>query len=120
MMVKYLNLFIYQGSDFERSVILTDPDTEDPLALDDLTFKGQIRKTPLSEGFYDLEIIKSVDIAGEITIKLGYDTSTIISSGRYVYDIFFTDEVNNRRIKVIEGIVEVIPQVTRTEEPEEV
>lgn len=113
-MATYANLYIDQGSDYETSVILEDS-AGDPLVLDSLDFQGQIRRTPQSDTAYDFEITKSSSIVGSITVKLDRNTSLSMYPGRYVYDIFAIDQGFDNRFKVLEGIVEIIAQVTRTE-----
>lgn len=113
-MATYANLYIDQGSDYETSVVLEDS-AGDPLVLDDLEFEGQIRRTPQSDTAYDFEIVKSTGTVGGITVKLNQNTSSSMYSGRYVYDIFAVDQGFGTRFKVLEGIVEIIAQVTRSE-----
>lgn len=113
-MTTYANLYIDQGSDYETSIVIEDS-AGDPLVLNDLEFHGQIRRTPQSDTAYDFEIIKSTSTIGGIIVKLDRDTSLSMYPGRYVYDIFALDQGFNTRFKVLEGIVEVIAQVSRIE-----
>jgi len=113
-MATYANLYIDQGSDFQTSVVLEDS-AGDPLDLTELSFQGQIRRTPQSDTAFDFEIIKSLSTAGGIIVRLSKDISIAMNPGRYVYDIFATEAGFNNRFKVLEGLVEIIPQVTRIE-----
>ena len=113
-MATYANLFVDQGSDFQTSVILEDS-AGDPLDLTELSFQGQIRRTPQSDTAFDFEIINSETIAGGIVLRLSNTISSDMSPGRYVYDVFAVDSGFGTRFKVLEGLVEIIPRVTRIE-----
>jgi len=114
-MATYANLFIDQGSDFSTVISLEDR-SSDPFELDNVVFSGQVRRTYQSETAFDF-VISIVDVdLGEILVSLPENTTSQMKRGRYVYDIFAenTETGNEFKIKVLEGIVEVVPQVTRT------
>jgi len=113
-MATYANIYIDQGSDYKTGIILEDRNS-DPLELTNLTFDGQIRRTYQSETSYDFTISITDANDGEIEITVPEETTSQMRGGRYVYDIFAEDSVSGTRFKVLEGIVEIIPQVTRTE-----
>jgi len=111
-MATYANLYIDQGADFKSNVLIEDTNT-DPLDLNDLTIYGQIRRTYLSDTAYDFTITK-VDVSGgEIQIELDAATTESMNRGRYVYDIFADDVGNGTTFKILQGIAEVVPRVTR-------
>lgn len=112
-MATYANLYIDQGSDYSTGIILEDKNS-DPLDLDTLSFDGQIRRTYQSETSYDFVISIADADGGEIEVSVPESTTSIMKGGRYVYDIFAEDSVSGTRFKVLEGIVELIPQVTRS------
>lgn len=111
-MATYANLFVDQGSDFQTSVEL-EIATSDPLNTDQLVFHGQIRRTPGSDSAFDFEIMKSQTEDGVIIIRLPRQVTETMRVGRYVYDIVATDPGFDNRFKVLQGILEVVPQVTR-------
>lgn len=113
-MATYANLYIDQGADFKSKVSIEDTNT-DPLDLANLTVYGQVRKTYLSETAYDFTIIKSDVSGGEIEIQLPASVTETMARGRYVYDIFADDDGNGTTFKVLQGIAEVVPRVTRAE-----
>jgi hypothetical protein len=39
--------------------------------------------------------------------------STDIKPGRYLYDVEIVDSINNIRLRVVEGVVIVTPEITR-------
>jgi len=48
---------------------------------------------------------------GVILLSLPYANTANISAGRYVYDVLIKDS-SNTVIRVLEGVVNVLPQVT--------
>ena len=114
-MATYANLFIDQGADYSTGVALEDRNG-DPLELDTLSFDGHIRRTYTSETFYSFIISIADSDNGEIEIAVPDSTTSQMRGGRYVYDIFAEDSVSGTRFKVLEGIAEVIPQVTKINE----
>jgi len=111
-MATYANLFVDQGSDFQTTITLEEP-SGDVINVANINFDGQIRRTPGSDQAFDFEIIKPEGEPGSITIRLSSSVTESMGSGRYVYDIFATDEGFGNKFKVLQGILEVIPQVTR-------
>jgi len=111
-MASYSNLFVDQGADFSTFVTIASVEN-DPLDLTDLNIEGQIRKSYGSSTAFDFSIVKTDVTGGQIQIKLDSDTSGSMSIGRYVYDVYAENTTNNQRFKVIEGILEIVPRVTR-------
>ena len=112
-MASYANLFVDQGADFSTNFIVEGAD-RDPLDLTDLTLSGQIRRTHQSETAFDFILSKADAVGGEILIELDDATTASMKRGRYVYDIFASDTVSGNNFKIIEGILEIVPRVTRT------
>jgi len=111
-MASYANLFVDQGADFSTFV---DIEGEDGTALDltNLSLKGQIRKSYGSNTAFDFTVVKTDVAGGQIQITLDSDTSGSMSIGRYVYDVYAENTSDDRRFKIIEGILEIVPRVTR-------
>jgi hypothetical protein len=112
-MASFSNLFVDQGSDFSTNLIVEDSN-RDPLDLTDLTLSGQIRRTHQSETAFDFILSKADATGGEILIELDDATTSNMKRGRYVYDIFASDSVSGNDFKIIEGLLEIVPRVTRT------
>jgi len=111
-MASYSNLFVDQGADFSTFVEI-ESTNGDPLDLTDLNIEGQIRKSYGSSTAFDFSIVKTDIEGGQIQVKLDSDTSGSMSIGRYVYDVYAENTANDQRFKVIEGILEIVPRVTR-------
>jgi len=112
-MASYANLFVDQGSDFSTNLIVEDSN-RDPLDLTNLTLTGQVRRTHQSETAFDFILEKADSTGGEILIQLDNVTTASMRRGRYVYDIFGSDDITGNDFKIIEGILEIVPRVTRT------
>jgi len=111
-MASYSNLFVDQGADFSTFVTIESSDNG-PLDLTDLLIKGQIRKSYSSSTAFDFTVIKTDIAGGQIQIKIDSGTSASLSAGRYVYDVFAENTLDDTRFKIIEGILEIVPRVTR-------
>ena len=112
MAAGYQELFIEQGSDYVTTITLDDVDGT-PFDLSDYTGKSQIRKSYYSANSTAEFIIQITDPpAGTIFMKLDANTTSDIAAGRYVYDVAIKDTANTVT-RVLEGIVNVLPQVTR-------
>ena len=106
------NLFVDQGSDFETKIELENSVSE-PLDLTNIVFSGQVRKSPYALTAYDFTITNDTNNPGTIIIQMDNMTTSSMKGGRYVYDIFGNDTSLGTEFKVLEGILEIIPQVTR-------
>jgi len=106
------NLFVDQGSDFISQVELENA-TSDKMDLQDITFTGQVRKSAYSVNAYDFYIDKVANVDGVIRISIDSSVTESMKGGIYVYDIYGHDSTTGTTFKALEGMLEVIPQVTR-------
>lgn len=113
-MATYANLYVDQGTDFQTAILAED-ENGDPIDLTSLEITGQVRRTYASETAYDFTITKQNESAGEIIIELDAQTSGSMHRGRYVYDIYAegTTAGSGKAFKILYGILEIIPRVTR-------
>lgn len=112
-MATYANLYIDQGADFATNIVVEDVNG-DPVDLTNLTLSGQVRRTYQSETAYDFTITKINAAKGELQIRLSDSVTSTMNSGRYVYDVYGNDSQTNNDFKIIEGIAEIVPRVTRS------
>ena len=111
MAAGYQELFLEQGSDFNTSITLSDVNG-DPYNLTDYTAKSQVKKSYYSSNTTANFIITISDPAlGIIAMSLDSANTANITAGRYVYDVIIKNSSNNIT-RVLEGIVNVLPQVT--------
>jgi hypothetical protein len=104
------NIVIDQGADFQTTIIITD-DNEQIVDLSGFTGFAQMRKYYTSSTSYNFDVTIAA-ANGAVTIAMSANTSNNINSGRYVYDCELMAP-NNKRSRIVEGIVTVTPQVTR-------
>jgi len=113
MAAGYQELFLEQGTSFNTTIYLDDV-YGDSYNLSNYTASSQVRKSYYSS---NATATFSTHIsAGTITLQLTANTTASISPGRYVYDVLIssTTDAANNTIRVLEGIINVTPRVTRT------
>lgn len=112
-MASYANISADQGADFQISIDIEDANG-DPLNLETYDLYGQVRRTYKSESAVDFAVSTVGDPAlGSITIELTSTQTSAMKAGRYVYDVYANNRVTNQAVKVVEGVLELIPSVTR-------
>lgn len=107
------NLTIDQGTDFEAVIKLYSSNTS-ALDLTNYSASAQMRKsydTTSASGTFTVTIPNP--ILGELNIALGHTSTALLKYGRYVYDILLTNTSTNIQTRAVEGIVTVMPRVTR-------
>lgn len=113
MSAGYQELFLEQGTSFNTTIYLDDV-YGDSYNLSSYSASSQIRKS-----YYSANATATFDalvnINGIITLGLTANTTANIAPGRYVYDvvIYNNNDRANNTIRVLEGIINVTPRVTR-------
>ena len=107
----YQNLLVERGANFLVSIVLDDVYGENY----DLT--GFTATSQLRTSYYAANATASFNTTidyttSTVSLSLAANTSANIAPGRYVYDTILTDGSYNV-VRVLEGIVEVSPSVTR-------
>jgi hypothetical protein len=111
MAAAYQNLLLEQGTSFLVSIVLDDIYGNN-YNLTNFLATSQMRKSYYSSNGV-ISFSTSVDIpTGTITLSLPANTSANLIPGRYVYDTIITDNENNV-VRVLEGVIDVSPSVTR-------
>ena len=110
-MAAYTELTIEQGATFSTVVNVEDI-YGGAINLDSYTTDSMMRKSYYSNTFYTITSTISNAANGEITLSMSAANSALLTSGRYVYDVIIEDS-SNTVTRVIEGIVTVLPSVTR-------
>ena len=109
------NIVVDQGADFATTITVRD-DSGNAINLTNYTGPGQIRKHYTSTIAHNMQIVfENPRTNGQITLKLSRTQTANLASGRYVYDVEVTDG-SDTRSRLVEGIVTVTPQVTRSNE----
>jgi hypothetical protein len=109
----YTELFLEQGASFNTSIELDDIAGES-FNLVTYSASSQMRKSYYSSNAAATFSVSTGDnpSLGVITISLNSANTANIYPGRYVYDVYLTSALS--RVRVLEGIVNVSPQVTKT------
>jgi hypothetical protein len=111
MSAAYTNLYIEQGTSYSTSITLNDAFSS-TFDLTGYTVSSQIRKSYYSANA-TATFATSINLSsGQIILSLDAPTTSNISPGRYVYDAKIKDSYNNVT-RILEGIVDVSPSVTR-------
>ena len=107
------NIVIDQGTDFSSTITVTDDDG-DITDLAGYTANGHIRKHYSSSTATVFDCVFGTPTTdGKLTISLPRTVTGAMEAGRYVYDVELTNTTSNTRIRLIEGIATVTPEVTR-------
>lgn len=105
------NLYVDQGSTYSTTMVLTDINGI-ASNLANMSANGQIRKSYTSANVV-AQFATIIDVAnGVLNISLPSDVTANMSYGRYVYDILLSGN-NNIKMRLVQGILEVSPSVTR-------
>lgn len=110
----YTELFLEQGADFNMSIELDDV-SGSSFNLMNYTASSQMRKSYYSTNAAATFIVSTGNTPenGVILMSLDSANTANIYPGRYVYDVYVTSTTANNRVRVLEGIVNVTPQVTK-------
>jgi hypothetical protein len=111
MAAGYQELFLEKGATFSTSLTL-DGSNGTAYDLTNVTAKSQVRKSYYSaNSTADFVVTIPNPTSGVINMLLSSANTSNIAPGRYVYDVVIKDSSNNVT-RVLEGIVNVTPQVT--------
>ena len=110
MPAAYTNLYLEQGTTFTTTITLDDV-YGDIYDLSGYSASSQIRKSYYSANA-TATFSTSINISqGTVTLDLTADVTSNIAAGRYVYDTVLISD--NSTVRILEGIVDVSPRVTR-------
>ena len=112
-MASISNLFVDQGADYSN-IITVASTTGAPLDLTGYTVKSQMRKSYTSTTAYDFTASIYDAVNGKVRLQLNPTQSEAIIPGRYLYDVEITTPNGLSKTRVIEGIVTVTPEITKT------
>lgn len=113
MSAGYQELFLEQGTSFNTTIYLDDV-YGDAYNLSHYTASSEIRKSYYSTNATATFSTSTLD--GSILLRLDANATANIRPGRYVYDVLLksTLDAANNTIRVLEGVINVTPRVTRT------
>lgn len=112
-MSAFVELYIDQGSTFVNSINLTDDVTNQPVDVTGYVVTSQMRRSYYSaNASADITCTVTNPGTGEISLSLTAGQTANIKAGRYLFDVKTRDSGNNVS-RVLEGIINIMPQVTR-------
>lgn len=111
-MAAYVEITIEQGADFTTTVTVKD-EAGNPTNLNNHSVAAQLRKSHYSSFATDFTAAITDPGAGTITLTMAAAVTANITPSRYVYDLLLTNDSTNVKTRVIEGIANVLPSVTR-------
>ena len=110
-MAGYAELTLEQGADFTTTVTVNSSDGS-PTNLLNYTGAAQIRKSYYSTTANSFSVSISNAAAGELTVSMSAANTANLTPGRAVYDLLITSPTGIKT-RVVEGIVTILPAVTR-------
>ena len=113
MATGYQELFLEKGATFNVTITL-DAVNNTPFDLTGYNANSQIKTSYYSaNATATFTTSTGTDPAkGQVTLSLTHQQTSNIAPGRYVYDIYISNNSDTWRSRVIEGIVNVTPSVT--------
>lgn len=105
------NLYVDQGTDFTAIVNLQNI-SGGAFDLSNYSLRAQMRKNYTSTTYIEFTTIISDAFNGVCEIRLSPSDTDGLRPGRYVYDVEAVSP-QGTVYRVVEGIVEIIPNVTR-------
>lgn len=114
MPAAYSNLYLEQGTTFSTTITIDDV-YGDVYDLNGFTANSQIRKSYYSSNATATFATQIDSTTGTITLSLTAGQTANIAAGRYVYDTIITANTNGEITvtRILEGIIDVSPRVTR-------
>ena len=114
MAAGYTELFLEQGATFNTTITLDDV-TGAAMNLMGYTASSQMKKSYYSSNSSATFNATTGGVNGTVTLNLSSAATANVYPGRYLYDVYVQDEAGTIRTRVLEGIVNVSPQVTKTQ-----
>ena len=110
-MAAYSELNIEQYADFSATINVDDV-AGDAINLYGYSASSQIRKSYYSSSANNLTATVTGTSNGEITLTMTSANTANLTPGRYLYDLVISAP-DSTKTRVVEGIVNVLPGITR-------
>jgi hypothetical protein len=107
----YSELIVEQYANFSTTINVEDVQG-DAVNLFNYSAASQMRKSYYSSTANSFNVVVSDASTGELTISMTAANTANLTPGRYLYDLTITSP-ENVTTRVVEGIVNVLPGVTR-------
>lgn len=110
-MAEFVELQIESGATFNTEISVNEPDGTSK-NLVGYVASSQMRKSYYSTSAINFDISITSPVQGIISMRMSAANTANVKAGRYVYDVEIRD-TNNVVTRIFEGIVTVLPNVTR-------
>lgn len=110
-MAAFSEIVIEQGATFS-TILNVEDNYGNAINLHSYTANSMMRKSYYSSTSYRITSNVTGTANGEITLSVTSANTTVLTPGRYVYDVLITSPASVVT-RVVEGIVTVMPSVTR-------
>ena len=110
-MAAFSELVIEQGATFSTTLNVQDA-AGAAINLTEYIAESQMRKSYYSSSSTTITAEVTNASSGEVTLSMTAANTTNVTSGRYVYDVKIASP-SGEVTRVVEGIVTVLPSVTR-------
>lgn len=110
-MAAYSELTLEQGATFSTTINVEDTQGT-AINLAGYSASSQIRKSYYSTTANSFTATITNSANGEITLSMTAANTANLNAGRYLYDLLITAP-NTTKTRVVEGIIVVLPSVTR-------
>lgn len=110
-MAGFVELIMEQGANFSSSITVKDANGASS-NLTGFTASSQMRKSYYSSTYNAFLVTIPTPLTGNISMEMSSGNTSNIAAGRYVFDLSMSSDTG-LVTRVIEGIVTVLPNVTR-------
>ena len=111
-MSRYLDLTLDQGATFTQKVNYIDSNKAN-ISLAGYNARAQMRRSQYSANAISITATVSDANNGEITLSLAANATANLKAGRWLYDIEANTANNATVVRIREGVITVMPEVTR-------
>lgn len=113
-MANSFNLYLDQGTDFERTLTVYNSVTKTPVNLTNFTVAAKLKHSTIGANTTTTSFIATIStpIDGKIIISLTNAVTNTLISGRYSYDIEVTSTISGKIYRIVQGILTINPTVT--------
>jgi len=110
IMTTRANLYVDQGVDFLVTLHLNSSDNTD-LEISDQKFYCDVRKVYSSALAFRAELTVTVsEEMNEVSLFINPETTRSVAPGKYQYDVIMVG--NNKTLKLLEGLMFILPTMT--------
>lgn len=106
------NLYIDAGSTF-NAIVTVNGNDGNVLNLTGFSVAAQIKKSYAATTAYSLNATVYDALTGKVKISLPAAVSSAMKPGRYLYDIEITAPDNVQKLRAVEGLVIITPEITK-------